>query len=269
MEAFDPWIPYRDLRFAGVRDHPAFGPCFIVEGRILVEDLLASAARGGPRIVSVAATPAAAETLAARLPSGTELLVAEASQLSELAGFPFHRGVLACAVVPPPPPTEDLAKVQRLLVLPRLHDSENLGLLLRSAAALGLEGVLAGPGPGLWSRRTVRVSMGAVWRVPVWRAEDPWPVLAGWRAAPDSEIVAAALAAEAEDARAWRPTPRCALVMGPEDTGLEAAQLARCDRVVAIPMAGGMDSLNVAAAGAILMFQMGNLAATPVPPQAG
>ena len=258
MDTFDPWIPYRDLRFAGVRDHPAFGPCFIVEGRILVEDLLASAAGGGPRLISVAATPAVAETLAARLPAGTELLVAEASWLSELAGFPFHRGVLACAAVPAPPPTESLVGIQRLLVLPRLHDSENLGLLLRSAAALGLGGVLAGPGPGLWNRRTVRVSMGAVWRIPVWRAEDPWSALAAWRiAAPGSEIVAAALAPEAEDARAWRPTLRCALVLGPEDTGLEAAQLAHCDRVVAIPMASGMDSLNVAAAGAILMFQMG------------
>jgi tRNA G18 (ribose-2'-O)-methylase SpoU len=142
-------------------------------------------------------------------------------------------------------------------VLPRLFDSENLGLLLRSAAALGLDGVLAGPGPGQWNRRTVRVSMGAVWRIPVWRAEDPWALLADWkRAEPGSEVVAAALVPGAEDARTWRPAFRCALVMGPEDTGLDPDQLDRCDRAVAIPMASGMDSLNVAAAGAILMFRM-------------
>jgi tRNA G18 (ribose-2'-O)-methylase SpoU len=167
---------------------------------------------------------------------------------------------MACAVVPPPPPPAALRAVRHLLVLPRLYDSGNLGLLLRSAAALGLDGVLAGPGPGLWSRRTVRVSMGAVWRIPVWRAEDPWPVLAEWKAAsPGSEVVAAALTPGAEDARGWAPAPRCALVMGPEDTGLDAGQLARCDRAVAIPMASGMDSLNVAAAGAILMFRMADL----------
>lgn len=263
MDAFDPWIPYRDLRFAGIRDHPAFGPCFIAEGRILVEDLLASAARGGPKVISVAATPSAAEGLADRLPAGAELLVAGAAELSDLAGFPFHRGLMACAVVPPSPAEEDLLLTRRLLVLPRLYDSENLGLLLRSAAALGLDGVLAGPGPGLWTRRTVRVSMGAVWRIPVWRPEDPWSALAAWRrTAPGSEIVAAALASEAEDARAWRPTPRCALVLGPEDTGLDAGQLAHCDRLVAIPMASGMDSLNVAAAGAILMFRMMELPST-------
>ncbi|MDP1831436.1 MAG: RNA methyltransferase [Geothrix sp.] len=258
MTAFDPWDPYRDLRFASTREHPEHGTCFIAEGRILVEDLLAAARAGRMRVISVAATTTAAAEIRDRLPPGTDLLTAEPAALSELAGFPFHRGLMACAQVPSPPPAAALLAVRRLLVLPRLYDSENLGLLLRSAAALGLDGVLAGPGPGLWSRRTVRVSMGAVWRIPVWRVEDPWGPLADWKASdPASEIIAAALAPGAEDARSWRPAPRCALVMGPEDTGLDEGQLARCDRAVAIPMASGMDSLNVAAAGAILMFQMG------------
>ncbi len=257
MADFDPWDPFRDLRFAGTREHPQHGTCFIAEGRILVEDLLEAARAGRMRVISVAATTGAAVELRDRLPEGTELLTAEPSVLSELAGFPFHRGLMACAQVPPPPPAEDLIKARRLLVLPRLYDSENLGLLLRSAAALGLDGVLAGPGPGQWTRRTVRVSMGAVWRVPVWRAEDPWSLLETWKASdPESEVVAAALAAGAEDARDWRPASRCALVMGPEDTGLDAEALARCDRAVVIAMASGMDSLNVAAAGAILMFRM-------------
>jgi tRNA G18 (ribose-2'-O)-methylase SpoU len=257
MSAFDPWDPYRDLRFAGTREYPGQGTCFIAEGRILVEDLLKAAQAGHMKVISVAATSAAAREIKDRLPGGTELLIAEPSVLSDLAGFPFHRGLMACARVPPAPSSSDLIKARRLLVLPRLYDSENLGLLLRSAAALGLDGVLAGPGPGQWTRRTVRVSMGAVWRIPVWRAEDPWGLLAGWKGAdPRSEIVAAALSRGAEDARGWHPASRCALVMGPEDTGLDEAQLDLCDRAVAIPMASGMDSLNVAAAGAILMFQM-------------
>jgi len=259
MPAFDPWDPYRDLRFAGTREHPEHGTCFIAEGRILVEDLLAAGHAGRLKVISVAATTAAAEAIRARLPAGTELLTAEPAVLSKLAGFPFHRGLMAFAQVPAPPPAEALLAARRLLVLPRLYDSENLGLLLRSAAALGLDGVLAGPGPGQWTRRTVRVSMGAVWRIPVWRVEDPWARLAAWKAAePGSEIVAAALTPGAEDAHAWRPAARCALVMGPEDTGLDRSQLARCDRAVAIAMASGMDSLNVAAAGAILMFRMGD-----------
>jgi len=257
VSGFDPWDPYRDLRFAGTREHPEHGACFIAEGRILVEDLLAAARAGRLKVISVAATTAAATDLRERLPEGTDLLTMEPAALSELAGFPFHRGLMACAQVPAPPPGQALREARRLLVLPRLYDSENLGLLLRSAAALGLDGVLAGPGPGQWTRRTVRVSMGAVWRIPVWRVEDPWERLADWKAAePGSEIVAAALTEMAEDARLWRPSARCALVMGPEDTGLGAEHLVRCDRAVAIPMASGMDSLNVAAAGAILMFRM-------------
>jgi tRNA G18 (ribose-2'-O)-methylase SpoU len=257
MMAFDPWDPYRDLRFAGTREHPEHGTCFIAEGRILVEDLLGAARAGQVKVISVAATPTAAAEVRDGLPSGVELLVAEPAVLSGLAGFPFHRGLMACAKVPEPPPLEALPLTRRLLVLPRLYDSENLGLLLRSAAALGMDGVLAGPGPGLWTRRTVRVSMGSVWRIPVWRVEDPWAPLAAWKAAcSGAEIVAAALTPLADDARCWRPPARCALVMGPEDTGLDAAQLAQCDRAVAIPMASGMDSLNVAAAGAILMFRM-------------
>jgi tRNA G18 (ribose-2'-O)-methylase SpoU len=257
MNTFDAWDPYRDLRFAGTREHPEHGVCFIAEGRILVQDLLEAARAGRMRVISVAATTSAAEALRGSLPVGTELLSAEPAALSELAGFPFHRGLMACAQVPPPPPPSALGAVRHLLVLPRVHDSENLGLLLRSAAALGLDGVLAGPGPGLWTRRTVRVSMGAVWRIPVWRAEDPMGLLADWKAEePGSEIVAAALTPGAEDARGWHPPSRCALVMGPEDKGLDEAALALCDRAVAIPMASGMDSLNVAAAGAILMFRM-------------
>jgi tRNA G18 (ribose-2'-O)-methylase SpoU len=255
--AFDPWDPYRDLRFAGTREHPEHGTCFIAEGRILVEDLLGAARAGRIQVISVAATTSAAVEIRDLLPVGTELLTAEPSILSELAGFPFHRGLMACARVPAAPPFASLHAARRLLVLPRLYDSENLGLLLRSAAALGLDGVLAGPGPGQWTRRTVRVSMGAVWRIPVWRTEDPWEPLAEWRASESgSEVIAAALTEGAEDARNWRPASRCALVMGPEDKGLDRAQLACCDRAVTIPMASGMDSLNVAAAGAILMFRM-------------
>lgn len=257
MSTFDPWDPYRDLRFAGTREHPDHGTCFIAEGRILVEDLLGAARAGRMKVISVAATTTAAAEIRDRLPVGVELLTAEPAALSELAGFPFHRGLMACAQVPAGPPVSALQEACRLLVLPRLYDSENLGLLLRSAAALGLDGVLAGPGPGQWTRRTVRVSMGAVWRIPLWRCEDPWGLLADWKAAvPGTEVVAAALTPVAEDAHAWRPPLRCALVMGPENTGLDEDQLRFCDRAVAIPMASGMDSLNVAAAGAILMFRM-------------
>ena len=91
--------------------------------------------------------------------------------------------------------------------------------------------------------------------MPVWQREDPVPLLEQWRAL-GGECIGAALAPTALDARTWKPAPRTALVLGPEAHGLDRAWLGRCDQLVAIPMAKGMDSLNVAAAGAILMFKM-------------
>ncbi|HJW09772.1 MAG TPA: hypothetical protein VJ483_09070, partial [Holophagaceae bacterium] len=131
------WSPYAGLRAAGTRAHPEAGPCFIVEGRILVEDLLAQGRAGALRVVSVAATPKDAERIGSLLPAGAKLLVAEEKAIAELAGFAFHRGVMACAVVPAEAPEARLLGARRLLVLPRILDLENLGLLIRSAAALG------------------------------------------------------------------------------------------------------------------------------------
>jgi tRNA G18 (ribose-2'-O)-methylase SpoU len=249
--------PYQDLRAAGPREVPGQGACFLCEGRMLVDQALAGAAEGRLRVVSVLATAAAAEGVRDRMPSGAALLTLDAAALSSLVGFEFHRGLLACVAVPPEPPERKLRTCRRLLVLPRLQDSENLGLLVRSAAALGMDGVLAGPGPDLWSRRTVRVSMGAMWKVPVWQKADPAEWVEAWREEPGSEVVAAHPGEGSVEARDWTPSTRTALVLGQEGPGLDDAWLARCDRRVRIPMRAGVDSLNVAAAGAILMYELG------------
>jgi tRNA G18 (ribose-2'-O)-methylase SpoU len=250
------WSLFQDLRFAGPRPHPEHGPCFVAEGRILVEDLLAWGRAGRLRAVAVLAEEGQAEAVRPRLPGGTALLTAPRAELEALTGFPFHRGLLAAAVVPPQPGPERLRACRRLLVLPAVADAENLGLLLRTAAALGLDGALLGPGPDPFSRRAVRVSMGAAWKLPLWRGEPVWPRLEAWRAE-GGEVTAAALADGATVLEDWRPGPRTALVLGPEGPGLAAGDLARCDRAVRIPMAEGVDSLNVAAAGAILMHWLG------------
>jgi len=252
------WTPFRDLRAAG-RRVVGGREVFIAEGRILVEDLLRAGRAGQLVVHSVATTPALAEQIKPQLPPSAVLLVAPEDELHALAGFPFHRGVLACAEVLDQPPEDALLACNRLLVLPRLDDAENLGLLLRSAAALGMDGVLLGKGPDLWSRRTLRVSMGAAWRLPAWRADDPTDLLTRWRdhdAMMPGEIVGAALGPGSEVAHSWTPARRCALMLGPEGAGLDPAWLLRCDRRVVIPMANAVDSLNVAAAGAILMFRM-------------
>lgn len=256
----DPEIqPFRSLYGAKGSTHPTAGKCFICEGRVLVEDALKAGQDGCLDVISVLASTKTDEEIKSAVPQETKLLVAQDDLLAEVLGFQFHRGVLACVAVPSEPSEATILGANRLLVLPRLDDQENLGLLLRSAAALGMDAVLLGKGPGLFDRRTVRVSMGAVWRIPVLRREDPATLLERWKNADisaDSEIVGAALAEDAMDARNWMPKPRTALVLGPEGPGLDACWLDRCDRKVCIPMHRSMDSLNVAASGAILMFRM-------------
>jgi len=255
MSNEDLWPLFKDLRFGGQREHPVHGACFVAEGRILVEDLLAWGRAGRMQVVAVLAETGQGEAVTPLLPPGTALLTASKAELEALAGFPFHRGLLAAARVPEPPGEDRLRACARLLVLPSVADAENLGQLLRTAAALGLDGVLQGPGPDPFSRRVVRVSMGTAWKLPVWRREDVWAALDGWGTL-GGEVVAAALTPGSLPVQAWEPAPRTALVLGPEGPGLSDQALARCHRAVRIGMAGGVDSLNVAAAGAILMHRL-------------
>ncbi len=184
--------------------------------------------------------------------------VGSKKEVESLVGYAFHRGVLACVACPAPPPISTLLAAKRLVVLPHLDGVENLGLILRSAAALGMDAVLVGKGPPVFHRRTVRVSMGAAWQIPVFAADEVLPLLAQWQAhAPGAQVVAAALVPGAIDARQWQPAARTALMMGPEGYGLDECHLAACNTQVVIPMRAGMDSLNVAACAAILMYQMG------------
>jgi tRNA G18 (ribose-2'-O)-methylase SpoU len=248
------FLPYRNLHADHTLAHPDLGACFVGEGRYLVAEMLKAHAAGILCVRSVLCTPAAGEGLG-ELPEGVRRLELEKAELQTLAGFPFNRGVMALAPIPEPPDPSRLAKLNRLLVLPRLDNAENLGALLRTAAALGMEGVLVGQGPSPFVTRALRVAMGATWRLPLWHQEDLLPLLDLWRAT-GGEVVGAALSAKAISSRTWLPVPRTALLLGAEDRGLDAPWIAACDRLVQIPMASGMDSLNVAAAGAILMERM-------------
>jgi len=249
--------PYLGLHGSRSANHPEHGPCFICEGRYLVTEALSAHRAGQLRVLSVLASAGSHQP--DQLPSGVKALVAEKEFLERLLGFSFHRGLLCCVQRPPEPSVETIQAAHRLVVLPRLDNVDNLGQLLRSAAAMGMDAVITGQGPGPFDRRTVRVSMGAAWKIPVLQLDDPFELLESWRdgkAGVASEIAGAALVDGALDAADWHPSARTALVLGPEDRGLDSRWLALCDRHVRIPMSRGMDSLNVAAAGAILMHQM-------------
>nr|WP_297422774.1 RNA methyltransferase [uncultured Actinotalea sp.] len=189
--------------------------------------------------------------------------VAEPPVLEAITGFHVHRGALAAMHRPPLPTVAEVlaaarggAGARRVAVLEDVVDHTNVGAAFRSAAALGVDAVLVTPrcADPLY-RRSVRVSMGTVFQVP-WTRVDPWPE--GISTLRDAGFVTAALALSEDavvlDELEARPPERLAMVLGTEGDGLRPSTVAAADLVVRIPMAGGVDSLNVAAAAAVAFW---------------
>jgi tRNA G18 (ribose-2'-O)-methylase SpoU len=190
---------------------------------------------------------------------GIPVFVGEPDVIEALTGFHLHRGALAAMQRPTLPTVAGVLEgARRVLVLEDIVDHTNVGAVFRSAAALGVDAVLVTPrcADPLY-RRAIRVSMGAVFQVP-WTGIDPWPgAVAHLR---DLGFTTAALALREDsvglDELATDPPERLALVLGTEGDGLSRRTLAEVDLTVRIPMLGGVDSLNVAAAGAVAAWAL-------------
>lgn len=182
--------------------------------------------------------------------------------LKALTGFPLTRGVL-CAMRRPAPRTvrEVCAGARRIAVLENVVNPTNVGALMRSAAALHMDALLLTPecSDPLY-RRAIRVSMGTVFQIPwAYFGAGQWPQegLALLRSL-GFETAAMALREDAislRDPRLSAPE-RLAVVLGTEGDGLAPQTVAQCDYTVRIPMSHGVDSLNVAAAGAVAFWQL-------------
>ena len=181
--------------------------------------------------------------------------VAPPEVIEAVTGFHVHRGALASLRrCPLPRVAEVLSGSRRLVVLEDLVDHTNVGAVFRCAAALGVDGVLLSPrcADPLY-RRAVKVSMGTVLSLPYARMTAWYDGLAELRAA-DFELLALTPASDAVDLEDVSLGPRVALVLGSEGAGLSPRWLAEADQRVRIPMTGGVDSLNVAAAVAIACY---------------
>ena len=184
--------------------------------------------------------------------------------LEDLTGFKLTRGVLAAMRRPRLPQAEDLlANARRVAVLEGIVDHTNVGAMFRSAAALDVDAVLVTPTccDPLY-RRAVRVSMGTVFQIPWARlgsATDDWPG-AGMERLRSAGFKTAAFALDDDsvslDDAALNAEERLAMIFGTEGDGLAPATVAQCDYTVRIPMAHGVDSLNVAAASAVAFWQL-------------
>ena len=184
--------------------------------------------------------------------------------LAGLTGYQLTRGVLCALRRRPLPLAEDIcAGARRVAVLENIVDATNVGAIFRSAAALGVDAVLLTPGCcDPLSRRAVRVSMGTVFQVPWTRLgsrADQWPV-PGMERLRNMGFATAALALREDSLSLREPrladVPRLALLLGSAGDGLAPDTIAACDYTLRIPMAHGVDSLNVAAAAAVAFWQL-------------
>ena len=179
--------------------------------------------------------------------------------LAELTGYILHRGLIASMHRPPLPAVDELiADAKRIVVLENVSDPTNVGAIFRSVAAIGADAVLVTPRcSDPFYRRAIRVSMGTVLQVP-WTRVGDWTQTRELLVASGFHVAALALTPDAVSLKDFaRVAPeRVALVLGAEGDGLTPEAIAAADTVVQIPMAHGIDSLNVAAAAAVAMFAL-------------
>ncbi|MGI9063936.1 MAG: TrmH family RNA methyltransferase [Pseudonocardiaceae bacterium] len=249
---------FRDLTVADRRpDRPGGRGLVIAEGTVVVRRLLDSP--HPPR--SVLGVASRLDELATDLARcDVPCYRVSANLMAEVVGFHLNRGVLATADrCAPPAVTALLASAHRVAVLEGVNDHENLGSLFRNAAAFGVDAVLLGArcADPLY-RRSVRVSMGHVLRVP-FAPLPAWPGSLGDLRAAGFRIAALTPRPDAVPlAAAGLGRGRVAVLVGAEGPGLTDAALAAADVAVRIPMAAGVDSLNVATAAAIAFHEAGS-----------
>jgi tRNA G18 (ribose-2'-O)-methylase SpoU len=270
-EADDPRLAdYRELQALGHRPDPRR---FIAESELAVERLLRS--RFGVR--SVLGTESHLQRLAPALADRPEVcvLVAEQPVIRDAVGFNFHRGVAACGLRPDGLAWGDLSEGPdddertldawagvfarprfRVLVAQGLVDPANVGSIVRSARAFGVDLVLLDRrGADPLSRRAIRAAIGNVFAQPIAGVGDLGAALAGLRRR-GARVLAATLGPRARPLPEVAPPERLALLLGSEGTGLPAELCAAADAEVTIPIVPDVDSLGVAAAASVLLYAL-------------
>ncbi len=248
LDADDPRVAdYRRLKERWLN---AEGGRFVAESERVVRRLIGS----GLRVHSVLLTGPRLATLADALGGPFPVYLAPQELLDRIAGFHVHRGCLAVGERPSAAAIPDGART--LLVLEDLTDVDNLGAIARHAAAFGADALLLSPRcADPFYRKSIRVSLGAVFTLPIIRLAA-WPGDLQRLRAEGVSLVAATLDTDATLLARFDRPARLAVLLGAEGPGLSPAARALCDQRVTIPMSPGADSLNVATAAAIFLYAL-------------
>ncbi len=241
--------PYRSLKTATLHRRAGL---FIAEGDKVVERLLTS----DFEVVSVLVSERRASALKPFEKRGFEALVIPDRLATELVGFRFHAGTMACGCRKPPPDLATLAAASILVGCARIDDPENLGSIIRHCAAFGVGGLVLGPGcADPFSRRVIRVSMGNGFRLPILETNDLVADLLRLKNEHGFQLIASVLGRDAERVRGATVSGRAVILFGNEAHGLDPELVDICDRRVTIPMRSATDSLNVSVAAALILYE--------------
>jgi len=252
----DPRIaPYRNLKD---RDLAREGGRFLAEGHLLVQRLLAS----GFETESVLVSQARVGERLPTVPENVPTYVAAPELMTQIVGFKFHQGVMAVGLRGASPTVDEVMEkaISRMrpltwLIAPDIEKSDNLGAVIRIAAGFGAVGVLLGERAcDPFMRQSVRVSMGAVFSLPIVRSEDLLRDLHLLREKHGVQLAATVLAAGADSLERAGRAERLGVLLGNEFHGLSPEVVAMCDRKVTLPMELETDSLNVAVAAGVFLY---------------
>lgn len=238
---------------------------FVAEGVEVVRRLL----RSDYEVHSLLVTPGKLEQLGDDLRAQVPVYVASVEQMQEVAGFAIHRGAVACGVRRPALALDEALQqagdARLVVVLENICDAQNVGVIVRNAAAFGAGLVVLSGCCDPFYRRAVRVSMGNVFGLPLYLSENLVDDLQAIRQRLGVRLVAATLGDGARDLNSINCREPAALLFGAEGDGLSQQVLDICDDQVTIPMQPGTDSVNVSVAAGIFLYAFANSSTPPAP----
>ncbi|MDP9173930.1 MAG: RNA methyltransferase [Planctomycetota bacterium] len=246
--------PYRNMK---EKELARDGNRFIAEGENVVRRLLRSGVATQSVLISERKRAAIAPLVREDLP----LYCASDALIEQIIGFDFHSGVLACGIRPQSPALVNIlpaaSEPSVVVACQEITNAENMGGLIRIAAAFGASAVLVGErccDP--YFRQSVRVSMGTIFALPLVRSKNLLADL-DWLATEGGFVrVASVLDHGAKPLWAFKGASRVVTVFGSEAQGLDTLTIVRCDERLTIPMKLGTDSLNVVVAAGVFLFQL-------------
>lgn len=228
---------------------------FVVEGSLLVQRLIQSRFP----TVCILTHRDKLQDRNLDIPSDIPIYLVPKPFMTELVGFSFHQGILACGQRQPWPGLSDLLSLKQMktvVVCPAIDNPENLGSIARTSEALGVCAIVVGKeSPDPLSRRLTRVSMGATLKLPILKYDNVHEALELLKYN-QFEFVATLPGQDCTELENYQRAERVALLLGREREGLSEDFIARADQRVSISMIPGADSLNVSVAAGIFLYHL-------------